>query len=543
MKSLWRVLAAAGLMLAAFAGAAPAAEPLPEWRYTLRPGDTLIGLSQRYLAQPSDWPRVQRHNRIADPARLVPGSVLRIPLAWLRQTPAPATVVSVTGQAAVTPPGEPARAVRAGESLFAGAQLTTATNSSVTLRFADGSLLVLQPDATLVLDSVSVYAGGGMADTRLRLQQGRVEVGANPQRAPGNRLKIITPSAVAAVRGTRFRVGADSAVTQQETLQGEVAFDAAGRGVTVTAGRGSVAETGHPPSAPVALLPAPQLAHLPARVEALPLSFEWPAQPGAVGWLAQVAPDTRFEDIWLERSTATAGVRFADLPDGDYVLRVRAADAQGLQGFDALHSFTLDARPFAPLVVAPATRVREALPTFSWSSVVGAGAYRVQLSRTDDFTAPLVDTTLAGTAWQPAAPLEPGNYVWRVASVVGSDTGPFSAPRRLLFDPLPGAPDVATTQTAFADGTLSLRLPPPPAGLRYEVIVSRDAAQATVLWRGESADGSVQVSSLAREPVYLGARLVEADGTTGPFAVRRIEPPPRPFWEPLLLLLPLLFVL
>ena len=537
-----RVLAAL-LLGVSVASAAPPVDPLPEWRYTLRPGDTLIGVSQRYLARPADWPRVKQLNRIANPYRLVPGSSLRIPLAWLKQTPAPAAVVAVSGNVRVVPPGEAGRALQVGEALHAGAQLAAAANSSATLRFADGSVLVLQPGARLMLDTVSVYAGGGMADTRLRLQQGRVEIGANPGRTPGSRLQVITPSAVAAVRGTQFRVGANDSATQQETLEGEVAFDASGTRVAVAAGQGSVAEAGQPPSAPVALLSAPDLAGLPARVDTLPLGFEWPALPGAVAWLAQIAPDARFETVLLESTATGPRARFADLPDGDYVMRVRAVDARGLQGRDARHVFTLDARPFAPLLTAPAVRVRDARPTLAWSGVVGADGYRVQLARSDDFSAPLVDASQADTRWQPAAPLEPGPYFWRVASVAGTETGPFSPVRRLVFDPLPGAPDLAGADAVFADAALTLRLPPPPAGLRYEVIVSGDAAQTAVLWRGDSADGSVRVSPLKPAPVYVGARLVEADGTAGPMAVRRLEPPPRPFWEPWLVLLPLLFAL
>lgn len=538
-----RVLAAAGLLLAVPPAVAAALDPLPEWRYTLRPGDTLIGISQRYLVRPADWPRVQQLNRIADPYRLVPGSALRIPLAWLRQAPAPATVVAASGKVTLTLPGETGRALRAGEQLAAGAQLATADDSSATLRFADGSTLVLQPGTRLSLDTVSVYAGGGMVDTRLRLQHGRVEVGANPRRSPGSRLQIITPSAVAAVRGTRFRVGADAAVTRAETLEGAVALDAAGQGVAVGEGQGSLAEQGKPPTPPVALLPAPVVAALPSRLESLPLVFNLPALTGAAEWLGQVAPDARFEQVLLEKTAAAPRIAFADLPDGQYVLRVRAADVRGLQGHDALHAFTLDARPFAPILAAPGARVREATPAMQWSAVVGSDAYRLQLARDANFSTPLVDVRVGTTAWRPVQPLEPGAWHWRVASLAGEDAGPFSPAQGFVFDPLPGAPDLDAVQPDFADESLSLLLPPPPPGLRYGLIVSSDAEQKNVLWRGESRDGAVRAAPLKPETVFLAARLVEADGTAGPYATRRIEAPPRSRWEPLLILLPLLFAL
>ena len=302
-----RGFAALGLLLTATLAQAAPADSQPDWRYTLRPGDTLIGLSQRYLAAPARWPQLQKLNRIADPYRLVPGTTLRIPLAWLKQTPAPATVVAVAGQVTLIAPGAAARPLQAGEALPAGAQLATAANSSATLRFADGSTLVLQPGARLTLDTVSVYAGGGMVDTRLRLQQGRVEVGANPRHVPGSRLQVITPSAVAAVRGTRFRVEADGRVAREETLEGAVGLGAAGQNVDVAAGQGSLAELGKPPSLPVALLPAPGLTGLPARLDSLPLRFEFPALAGAERWVGQIAPDARFEQVLLEKSAGKIG--------------------------------------------------------------------------------------------------------------------------------------------------------------------------------------------------------------------------------------------
>ncbi|MBT9567105.1 MAG: FecR domain-containing protein [Thiobacillus sp.] len=535
----WSLLA---LLVAHPTWASPAdADPeTPEWRYTVRPGDTLIGVSARYLAEPGGWPRLQKHNSIAKPRRLVPGSALRIPLTWLRHEPAPASVVAVTGQVRVSLAGADERALALGEQLTSGAVLSTAANSGATLRFADGSVMRLQPNARVSLDSVSVYAGGGMVDTRVRLQQGRVEMGANPDRLPGNRLRVITPSAVAAVRGTRFRVSADAAVTRQETLDGEVALTASGQGVSVPAGRGTLAELGQPPRPPVALLPAPDLTNLPGRIDSLPMRFSVPGMPGAVSWLGQIAADGQFDQLLLESTGTMPALSFADLPDGRYWLRVRAADQHGLQGRDAMHAFELDARPFAPLLNAPGTRVRSGQPDMQWSGVVGARDYRLQIARDSTFADRVVDQTTANTQLKLESALAPGRYYWRVASVDESGQGPFSPSWQFDHDPLPGAPDLSESAPVFSDGSLTLAMPPPPSGLQYELVLSRDPGRQQVVWAGRSPDGAARMSPVKAEKYYLSARLVEADGTAGPYATRIIEAPPTPFPWQYLLLLPLL---
>jgi hypothetical protein len=536
------LLAMAPVLAAPVSPVETKSEAIPDWRYTLRPGDTLIGVSARFLARPAEWPRLQRHNRITQPRRLIPGSPLLIPLAWMRQQPAPATVMAVRGQVRVTHPDSTERALQADEKLLAGTVLTTAANSSATLRFADGSVLVLQPGARLALDTVSVYAGGGMVDTRLRLQQGRVEIGANPARAKGSRLQVITPSAVAAVRGTRFRVEADASATREETLEGKVGLAASGKQVTVPEGQGSLAELGKPPRPPVTLLPAPDASALPARVETLPMRFKLPELPGAVSWLGQIAEDAQFEKLVLEDTRTTPQLSFADLPDGHYVLRVRAADAQGLQGRDATHAFELDARPFAPLLTAPGTRVRHARPDLQWSAVVGANAYQVEVARDAAFADTVLTERTSDTRLTVANELQPGGYHWRVASIEAADQGPYSPSQPFTYDPLPGAPDINLAMPVFANNALTLTLPPPPAGLHYELVLARDAERTQIIWQGSSSDGQLQASPVEPASCYLAARLVEADGTAGPYATRVIEAPPPSPWGLLLLLLPLLAI-
>ncbi|MEQ1661410.1 MAG: FecR domain-containing protein [Thiobacillus sp.] len=518
---------------------AAAADGAPEWRYTVRPGDTLIGISARYLASPNRWPALQRLNRVDHPARLMPGSGLRIPLAWLRHEPAPVTVVTLAGTVRVNMPDVAERALTVGERLPAGAVVSTGTNSSLTLRFADGSQLTLQPQSRLMMDTLSVYTGGGMVDTRLRLQQGRVEVSANPRRTPGSRLQVITPSAVAAVRGTQFRVAAEDAIARQETIEGAVVLSAAGAHVAVTGGRGSLAEKGKAPLPPVALLPAPDMSSLPRQLDSLPLRFELPAHSAAVAWVGQIAPNARFETLLLEKTNASPTLTFTDIPDGRYVLRVRGVDAHGLQGRDGLHEFEVNARPFAPLSVAPA-RVREPKPRLTWTPVTGVEAYQFQLASDPGFARLLDEERISRAQRQSSQALPVGTVYWRVASIEQGETGPYSAAQTLTYDPLPSAPDLTSAVPGYAADTLRLSLPTPPVGLVYEWVLSGDATRSQPYGQGKSADGGLSVSSLPPGTYVLSARLVEADGTAGPWSTREVLAPASFRWETLLFLLPLL---
>ena len=69
------------------------------------------------------------------------------------------------------------------------------------------------------------------------------------------------------------------------------------------------------------------------------------------------------------------------MPDGDYILRVRAVDDAGLEGLDASKPVTLDARPLPPTQVAPneGERFYEPQANFAWSAVPDAHGYVLQI--------------------------------------------------------------------------------------------------------------------------------------------------------------------
>ncbi|MBI4740755.1 MAG: FecR domain-containing protein [Betaproteobacteria bacterium] len=518
----------------------------PDWLYTVRPGDTLIGIGEHYFAQPQAWrtiQKVQRDNRIADPHRLVPGTVLRIPVSVLRRAPAQATLEAASGAVRWRAGDGAWQEAGTGQKLDSGTELETAENASAVLRLADGSRLALTPGSTVLLDALTLYAGGLMADTRLRLQRGQAEISANPAKRGNRHLRILTPSAQAVVRGTRFRVGFETDTTREETLEGAVGVAAAGTSVNVPGGRGTLARAGEAPLPPVALLAAADVSSLPGRFEQLPLRFPLPAMAGAQSWVGQVAPDERFDRILLQKTTSAAALAFSDLPNGDYVLRLRALDGNGLQGRDALHRFTVFARPFPPGLDSPgqAAKVRAAQPPFAWTPVRAAARYRLQVARQADFSRPLHDSVVEGGAWQPPAALPEGKLYWRVASIsAGAEQGPWGATGAFSYSAAPGAADLGRAALKIDTDRIALNLPSPPDGMAYEAMLAADTELAQVLAQTQSADGQIEFASPGHGSYTLGVRLVDkSDNTPGPAAIQKIEVPASRLWW-LLVLLPLM---
>ena len=515
----------------------------PVWRYTVKPGDNLITIAGRYFSRADQWPKVQKANRIADPHRILPGTVLRIPAGMLRKEPGAARLERVHGAVRWRDGDGEWQAAGNGLRLAAGTSVETQEDSSALLILADDSRVVLSPGSLLALDSLSLYAGGLMADTRLRLQRGQTDIMANPGQRPQQNLRIQTPVAQAVVRGTQFRVGVGESLMREETLSGLVEVRAAGKSVSIPPERGTVTKAGEPPMPPVPLLPAANVSDLPARFEHLPMRFELPQLPGASEWQGQVAPDQEFQTILLGKSVRTGPLVFADLANGNYVLRLRAIDANGLFGRDALHSFTVFARPFPPGLNVPgdSATIRTARPGFVWGNVLEAERYRVQVATDAGFSTVLHDQVMAGESGSFGEDLPAGPLYWRAASITDAgEQGPWSRPASFVYKPGPGPADLGKAALQIDGDTLILTLPQPPAGMRYEAVLADNKEMQPVLTRAAAVGETLQLVTPGAGSYYLGVRLVDAsDETPGPVSVQKVDlPAARAWW--LLTLLPLL---
>jgi hypothetical protein len=531
-----RIACAALAVVAALrAGAGLAADD--DHVYRVVKEDTLIGLTRKLLRTPGDWPLVAHHNGLRNPHRITPGMEIRVPLAYLHVALLPVTVSHVQGEASAG-----AGALAVGARLAEGARVTTGKNGHVTLTLHDGSTVRVSPGSEVEVERQRTYAGAGFFESSLKLLGGRVEALIEKFRGDGAapRRGINTPLANLTVRGTRYRVAVDGAV-RGEVLEGAVAVAGGGApAVHVDAGFGSVVEQGRPPSAPAPLLAAPEATGLATLQERPVLRFALPAVAGASAYRLQISADEGFRAVVAEAYSKQPDIRIAGVADGRYFLRVRAVDGRGLEGRDAIHAFTLKARPEPPLLSLPvrAGKVRAEEVRLQWAENTEAAAYHVQVSADADFRR-LVHEDKSVKGGGVAVKLPLGNYYWRVASLRaggvadrGPDRGPFGDVSSFALLAPPAIPD----PPALSDKEVQFRWAA-EVGQRFEFELAQDTRFAQPLLTRRLEQAQITLPKPAPGTYYIRVRATDADGFVGPYTMPQtftILPPPPPAPPPCL---------
>ncbi|MBN8487574.1 MAG: FecR domain-containing protein [Burkholderiales bacterium] len=536
-RPLIRALAVGWLGLAGLLPASMAAEAvLP---YTVQAHDTLIGLGRDVLVSPQAWPEVARLNRLPDPNLIRTGQVLQMPLRLLRSAQAPARIDAVEGTVRLA-----GRAARVGDPVQPGDALDVAANSSAVLILADGSRLQLAPlsqgelsESRRYLLRASRPEDEGLFAGTMRLLRGTLEVLATQlQRAKP--LEVTTPTAVIGVRGTEYRVRHEDERSVAEVLEGRVQADVGSTALLLEAGFGSTLQPGRV-AAPVALPPAPDLSAVPTVFERPVLRFK---PPGTDPLRVQVAADAGFSRIVRdERFAAGAEVRLAGLADGDWHLRVRRINEQGLEGRNAQLKVRLHARPEPPAAVSPVRNGKLSVGevTLGWAENTEAARYRIEISRDPAFASGvqrLNDRTGARTT---LTLTEPGTLHWRLASVLSDGrVGPWGDAQPFELRALPTPPSLAL------DGHGLTLAWSGRAEDRQQVQLARDPAFTALVAEAETTEPRWQ----AQRPelpgtYYFRYRSVEPDGFTTPWSSTQKIELPRDWSGAWGLLLPLLFAL
>ena len=250
--------------------------------HAAKEGDTLVHLAKRYLIRETDWPGLQKLNKIADPHYIRPGTPIRFLLAEMKTEPAQGTVVSVIGPAEST-----GGKLAAGSMVSEGHVIKTGENGFVTIKLVDGSSIVVQSRSLMKLDLARTFTGTAIPYTRARLTSGRIEAKIEKRAGAVSRFEVATPTANMGVRGTRFRVGSDESgkSSTSEVLEGavNVADASAGKDLDLAAGFGTIVEEGKAPIAPVKLLGSPDLSSIAKLHERILLRVKFAEVGGAGG--------------------------------------------------------------------------------------------------------------------------------------------------------------------------------------------------------------------------------------------------------------------
>jgi hypothetical protein len=498
--------------------------------YRFRARDTLIQVSRRLLLQPQRWPELQARNGIRDPFNIPPDTPLRIPYSWLKLAADTASVVAVAG--AVTRDGQP---LAIGDTLTQGMRIATAADGSVSIRFADQSVVTVQKSSVLRLERLQRVEGvsdGHSAE--LRLESGRAETRVQPKRDVG-RFEIVTPVAVSAVRGTQFRSSfdADAGNATTETLEGAVGVAASGGSATVAAGFGTRVETGGAVLTPVPLLPMPDLSSLPDTHRQPLLRLQFPPVSGAAAYRAQLAADADFRALLFDESSARPEFALTLPADGDYWLRARAIDALGIEGADATQRFTQHVLPGKPELLAPATgaRLYSGNATLQWSGLEPVDRYHLQLARDAQFTDLIDDRQVAGGTSLALDALPLGTHYWRVAAVnERGEAGDWSEPRTLIRR----APAPTVEALRVDREELRVRWAVQP-GEQYRLQVARNAGFARPLVDVSDATGEYLLRQPRAGTYYVRVQALPANGAADPFGEAGRFEVPIPTWLKVLL--------
>lgn len=395
-----------------------------EWIYTVVKDDYLLGILNA-CCEPSLKPEfVAKLNHISNVNFLTPGQLIHIPVSFLKSKVTPITVLVASGDVRVKRFGQSAfERLRDSEVVSEGDLIKTGDKSVTRLKFEEDSVLLLQSNSLLSIQSSRKVIQSPAIKVRVKLLEGRAEIAANPKHEKNRSFEVQTPSAVAVVRGTEFRVNANDVFTAEETLSGVVDFGVDAALVSVVKDYGSTAKQGQPPTPPSSLPNMPSLVGFKENIEYLPVELEIAPQQEVKEFVAQLATDEAFNTLVYEGVVPASGAHknllaFKALPDGQYFLKLRAKDKLGLEGRDANVSFNLDAYPYPPepIIAENGLTGDERPKVFRWTALAEATGYVIEFAKDEAFNDVTLVRYVAYNQYAPMQSLPVGSQYWRVAA-------------------------------------------------------------------------------------------------------------------------------
>ena len=405
---------------AAFGNEKTLSDTEADWYYTYRPSDSMPQVGKRFLNPKYKWPDLVRYNDIEDPASLQPGSIIKIPIAWLKFQPRPAKTLSVDGNVLVKKDqfGQ-FSLLKANSSIHVGYEVMSRKGTAL-IKLADNSIIRVEPDTHITFNRLSHFGDTGMVDTRIRLKRGGMINTVAPL-LKGSRFEIRTPSAVAAVRGTVFRLRTNTDGTQIEVTEGEVSFGHEHGMQTIQAGEGASV------SAQSALMDKRKLYEAPKRqfassdIQDLPVTLSWDPVPGAKSYKYELTVKDENGAMVRSKQVNKPAVEINHVTSGNYQLAMRAIDSDGFEGLNdsASVAVELDGDTPAPLFPLADSVINSEDLKFDWElEEENSSKSKLQVSKNMNFSELVVDQKFTSNSQADMRDkLDPGVYYWRVVGL------------------------------------------------------------------------------------------------------------------------------
>ncbi|MFT7651533.1 MAG: hypothetical protein ACI9UU_000636, partial [Candidatus Azotimanducaceae bacterium] len=375
-----------------------------DWAYTLRPGDELWSVAKQYCGSARLAGRIAEYNNLSDPAKVRAGTRISIPTQWLVFEPTSAVLKEMSGtvqylvDSATLTQSSPAKI---GQLIDMGGSLITIEGSAM-VEFADGSVIILQPNSRILFNKLTAFGPAGMVDTHLRFAYGQGTTKVQPQNR-GDRFRIETPEGVAAVRGTEFRVSfdPDKKKATTETLTGAVAFIAPTTSVEVPAGFGVAASQDGVTKETLLVAPNVEVQESYSAGDFLNWQKVTDADTYVVTWA-----QTKTPNITAELTRHNDNQAEIQLPPGEYIAQVRGVSSQGIAGYDASAQIQILASPPSP---SEAPKISPGPANLAWTDATEETNYTVEITNRNTLRSEQVSTHRMTLDLSDA-----GEYNWRV---------------------------------------------------------------------------------------------------------------------------------
>jgi hypothetical protein len=234
-----------------------------DFLYTVKKDDTVWEICKTYVTDPLCWKKLVTFNQLKNPKYLPPRSIIRIPQSWLIDQSATALVIAVEGDVLVVHENSLAENVLEVGDLLNQQDVVKSKGGSAMIEFADSSRLLLKENSTIRMASLKFHDATQLVNTRVELLKGRVKAQVEKLSNKDSRYEISTPAAVAAVRGTEFRVESQEGVDggpakmRTELLTGALMVSSDTGQQLLAPGEGVLATEGAGVEEPVRLLRRP----------------------------------------------------------------------------------------------------------------------------------------------------------------------------------------------------------------------------------------------------------------------------------------------